>query len=687
METFDNSIYSGKKDFDNFIASLPKHEKNLTQNDQFSLALQVAEFFKRGIPHKDRSICLYYFYHFLGLEPVKPSNPELLKQFSSLPHFAASSLIDPRILEYIKLLDSANLYEVCQLRGEIKMFNIGLLQYIAGETTADWIKISKEAETFLASEPCQPQTFLEFYFIGMNHYCYKNKKQEPKRYELAQKVWATSTDLETLKSAWEYLNDPEVLRNYKKSTLPPKEIKKVMNLEQIEGEVIAEFGEENWRGRTTVGKALQLLTKEGRENKRALSEIRDEWYGKIKHGCGWGIFENDAYVKGYVAYLNAHVSAGTEDWKGAVKELKSSLENDFDPPKVLLMLLSLLDAMKKYDEAVDYAQRFIDISSFESNDHKDERFQPIFLIFRQIGRKPLWVNRIWEERAKQNAKNSKAIIAALDPQINAARQADIEQRIKLGIQVLDKLVSLEKADDALNNNIEFSKVSPESRIDDFLELSLEELEPFAKAGTDKLMHLYSKSISLENLLNYNEEVIGQLYGKLEEKFDSALRSFPNTLACIPVAKKKISALIYLDKQDLARLLADHLIKKRSNRVDGLYDAITPVIQQYNNQKEWRQEIELITKARKLLLEREQMLATSKLIETYVNILTAEESLNEKNRLLKLAESEKLNDDRLTRMREEIDALLYRRKQMLIKAGTIAVAALVLFFIIYFLFLK
>jgi len=686
MDTFNSSIYLGKKEFDDFVASLPKDEKKLTQKDQFSLALQAAELFNKGIPHKDRANCLYYFYHFLGLEPVKPGDPELLKQFSSLPDYAISSLTEPSILEYLKLLDSTKLYEVCQLRGELKMFNIGLIQYAAGESTADWNNISKEAEAFLASEPCQPQTFLEFYYRGMNHYCYKNKIQEPSRYELANKVWDTSTDMESLKSAWLYLNDSEVIRDYKKNTLPPKEIKKVLNLEQIEQEVIAEFGE-NWRGRTTVGKALQLLTKEGREQKKALSEIRDEWYGNIKHRCGWSLFDNDPYVKGYVAYLNAHASGGTEDWKGAVKELKSALENKFDLQTVLITLVMLLDVMKKYDEAVNYAQQLLDISSVEENEQKQDFIQPVLLIFKQIGQKPLWANRIWEARAKENKQKLPTVIDSLEPQIESARKANIEQRTTASIELLDKLVSLEKADEALNNHKELSKVNLESAIDDFLELSLEELEPFNKAGTEKMMCLYNKSISLENLLNYNEEVISQLYGTLEERFDSALTNFPNTLACTLVAKKKIDTLMRLEKQDFARRLADHLIIKRSNKVEGLYDTIKPVLRQYHNQAQWRQEIELITKSRKLLHELEHKQATSDLIEAYFQVLTTEKSLNERNRLLKSAESEQLHDDRLTKIRAEVDALLYKRKQMLIKVGIIAGATVILFIIIYVLFLK
>lgn len=686
MNTFTSSFYPGKREFETFVASLPKDEKNLTQKDQFSLALKVAEMFNKGIPHKDRPTCLYYFYHFLGLEAANPDDPDILNQFKSLPDYAVSSLSEPSILEYIKLLDSNKLYEICQIRGEIKMFNIGLIQYVAGELTADWDILSKEAEKFLAAEPCQAQTFLEFYFRGINKYCNKNKVQEPRRYELDKNVWDTSTDLDHLKSAWLYLNDSEVIRAYKKDTLPPKELKKLLKLEQIEQEVIAEFGE-NWRGRTAVGKALQSLTKKGREQRKVLSEIRDEWYGNIKHQCGWSLFDNDPYIKGYVAYLNAYVCGGTEDWKGAVKELKSALENKFDPQNVLILLVMLLDGMKKYDEAVHYAQQLLDLSCVEENEQKEEHLQEVLLVFKQASQKPLWANRIWEARAKENEQKLPSIIAELEPQIASARKANIAQRTKAALELLDKIVIVSKADDALNNSLPFSELNIDSPIDEFLELSIEEIEPFYNAGIDKLKPLYSSSASLDDLLKYNGAVIDQIYGNIVENFDSALRNFPNTLACIPIAKKLIAEFISLNKQEIALRLVDHLISEHSNKVKGLYDAIKPIQQVYHNQQQWHKEIELISKLRKLLHEREHKQATSDLIEAYVQLLTIEKSLNKKNNLLKSAESEQLHDDKLTNIRMEVDSLLKKRKKLLIRLGIIGGAAVLLFIIIYALFLR
>lgn len=685
MSTTIASTYPGKQEYDKYLESLPKDEKKLSQQEQLSLALKAADIFNKGIPHKDRPISLYYFYHFLAMGSVSQTDPELIKnQFNALPAYAVSSLTEPSIVEYLKLLDSKKLYEVCQVRGELKMFNIGLVQFVAGESSGNWNQISKAAEDYLASEPCQSQTFLEFYLRGMNNYCHSKKLHEPRRYELAQQVWQTSTDPDSLASAWLYLNDPEDIRAYKKHTLPPKEAKKVFDLEQIEKEVLAEFGK-NWRGRTTVGKALQFLSKEGREEKKALEEIRTQWFGAIKRPLS--LFGNDSYVNGYAAFLNAHVCGGTEDWKGAVKELKTALENNFDAQTVLITLVMLLDTMKKADEAVDYAQQLFDVSSVEEDETNKEFIQPVLLVFKQAGRKPLWGNRIWEARAKENQQKLPTTIAGLDAQIQAARKLSLETRAKAGVELLDKLVPIPKADEALNNQSTLSTVKIESPLDDFLELSLEEIELFSKAGTERLITLYGTTFSLENLLDYNEALISTMHGNLSEKLDVALSNFPNTLACISVAKKHLASLIALGKQDFAIKLAEHIIGKRSNKVEGLYDAIRPLQQYYHKQQQWRQEIELATKSRKALQEREHKQATSDLIEAFVSALSAEKSLNEKNRLLKSAESEQLRDERLTKMRAEVNALLNKRKQMLIKIGMVAGSALILFIIIYFLFLR
>jgi hypothetical protein len=134
-------------------------------------------------------------------------------------------------------------------------------------------------------------------------------------------------------------------------------------------------------------------------------------------------------------------------------------------------------------------------------------------------------------------------------------------------------------------------------------------------------------------------------------------------------------------------LADHLCTIRSAKVEGLYDALKPIQQEYHSKQQYRSEIEFIIDARKLFNERENKQATIDLIEAYIELLGIEKSLNEKDRLLKEAETEKLQDERLNKIRVDVDALLYKRKKMLKMAGIILGVAIGLFIIIYFTILK
>lgn len=675
-----DSFYPGKQEYDVFLMSLPKDEKNLSEKEILSLSLQAAELFNKGIPYKDRSTCLYYFYHFLNLTSGSRSETEIINQFPSLPGFAVSSLNETSILEYIKLLECDKLYEVCQVRGEIKMYNIELIQFIAGKSAKSWDAIEQEAEAFLTSEPAQSQSFLESYFDGI---CL-SKNSQARRYELANNIWETSTNKDSLKHAWFTLNDDEDIRAFKKESLPPKEAKKIFELEQIEQEVKAEFGD-HWRGKNALGKTLQFLSKQGREEKKALDEIQTQWIVKIKRPLNFS--GNDPYVNGYAAFLMAFVKGGTEDLKGAVKELKSALEYKFDPASVLSLLVPLLDSLKKGEEAANYAQQLVDVMCLQENEQKQDLLQSVFLVFKTIGRKPIWANRIWEGRVQENQNKVLSIIKELEPIVESAKKISIEQRTQNGIKLLDNLFSVTKADEALNNNNSFSTINIPNAVDDILELSIEELEVFNKTGIDKLTFLFTPDIKLDTLLNYNETVIKNIYGNISANIETALETFANTLSCIPLAKKYITELMSVEKQDSAKRLADHLCTIRTVKVEGLYDAIKPIQQEYHFKQQFRPEIGFIKKARILLNERENKQATIDLIEAYLQLLGIEKSLNEKDRLLKETVIEQLQDERLNKIRVDVDALLYKRKKMLTRAGIIIGIAIGLFIIVYFTIIK
>lgn len=678
------SIYPGKRDFEQFVANIPKDEKSLTQKELFALAINAAEIFGKGIPYSDRPYCLYLFYHFLGVNPVSAEKTDI-DQFPELPEYAISSLMDPQILEYIKLLDADKLYEVCQIRGELKSINIGLIDVIKGTAGRNWDDISEDAETFLKSEPCLSREFLDDYLCAMNKNCADSECLQPRQYELAGMVWNHSTDENALAEAWATLNDVDVIRKYKKETLDPKEAKKVFNLERVEQEITTEFGD-IWRGRTMLGKAFQMLTKEGREERKAITELRDRWYGDIKHKGGWSILGNDPYVKGYVAYLNAHVSGGTEDWKGAVKQLKDALEYGFDPVKTLSILIAVLDWLKKPEEAAQYAQQLIDkaciTEDYIKNEKSDELMQRILLIFKQINLRQQWADRIWKTRAQENLSHIPSVISELSQQTKSARELNLKNRTLAGFSLLDRLVSLELCDEAINTNTSFSDVRIESPIESLLELSLEEINIFQKVGTEIFAYFYEDTLTLHNLLEYNKSLINEKWGNLAVNLDIALANFANTLACLPYASTKIASLSDAGQYEPAKRLVEHLLDKRTRKVAGLYTAIEPILQYHRANLEWHTIIAVCKKARGFLLEPEYSQATAAMIEAYVELLSNEKSLNEKDRLLQAAESEHLDDIRLSAMREEVDALLNRRRRirnriLVVCGGLIVVAALLI----------
>ncbi len=680
MSISSDSFYPRKKEFDVYVASLPKDEKSLKEKDVLSLSLQAAELFNEGIPHKDRSTCLYYFYHFLGLILKNTSDTDLINQFPSLPEYSVLYLSDPKVLDYLKLLDSDKLHEVCQIRGEIKMFNIELVQFAAGISYKSWEDIAEEAESFLASEPHLPILFLENYFNGV----ILSKNSLSKEYEIAEKIWETSYSRDSLKRAWSTKNDPINYRAYKKATLPPKEVKKIQELENIEKEVMSEFGD-NWHGRNTLGKALQFLSKRGREEKKAMDEFCIEWIRKIKRPLSFS--GNDSYVNGYAAFLSAFVRGGTEDLKGAVKEFKKALDNNFDPGNVISLLVPLLDALKKNEGIVSYTQQQIDIMGYQENDQNDEYLQSLLLIFQKNGSSPKWANRLWEERSIRNHDNLSSIIKALDPVIYSARKSNIEKRIQSGIKLLDNLFSITKADEVINNKVDFLTINISNPLDEILELSIEELDPFNKFGIDKMAFLYKPTISLGNLLKYNESVISSLYGDLGSEIDTALKEFPNTLSCVTLSNKYIKETTMTGKHNISKQLAEHLFKLRTTKVEGLYNAIKPVQEHLHSQLKFQEEIEFISKARELLLEQETKQATRDLTEAYVELLNISKSLKEKDRLLKSTVLEGLQEDRLNKIRIEVEAQLNKRRKMLIRAGIILGITISLTLLVYFLFIK
>jgi hypothetical protein len=675
-----DSFYPGKKTFDAFIENLPNNERGLSSHDVLSMSQEASEILREGIPYRDRSLCIYYFYHFLGMALKDSKGNNLDNQYEELAKYAISSLYNQDVPEYLKLLSAEKLYEVCQIRGEIKAYNIELIQFISGKSKRLLADIVNEAEDFLTTEPCLPKTFLEWYHKALLFH----GADKAREYELAKLVWDTSTDFDSLNFAWDSLNDAENIRAYKKKTLPPEEVEKVLLLEQIEEEVMSEFNTD-WHSRNMIGKALQFLSKSGREEKKALDELQLEWVKIIKKPLSFS--GNDPYVNGYAAYLKAFVKGGTEDFKGAVKELKKALDQEFDPFEVLIVLVPLLVSLKKDNEALNYAQMLLDIMGLQENEEKDKGYQNIIDIFEKYGQDPIWADRLWKDKVEENKNKHDSIIKDIELKIESSKATIIEKRVERSIKLLDNFFPVTKADDALNNNISFSSVKiPNTIIDEIFELSIEELEVFNKQGVEKLSFLFESEVYLIDLHNYNEMIMKNYFDNIFDKIEDAIKVFPNTLSSIKIAEIYIAELVNSEKIEPAKILASHICKMRNESVEGIYHAIEPIQKAYNKSNQFRAEIDTIKEVRKLLSQNELVQANKDLIEAFIQLIESEKSLSSKNRFLKEAETDGLTDNRLKKIRSDVDAQINKRKKMLIKAGVIIGAAIGLFIIVYFILL-
>lgn len=434
-------------------------------------------------------------------------------------------------------------------------------------------------------------------------------------------------------------------------------------LEEFEESVMDEFGS-GVRVHGALGKAVGFLTKEGRAQRAMQKEIQADWVGRIRRS--WGR-SSSPYVYGYAEYLCAFVYMGTDDIKKAIKSFEDALRSGFDNGLVLSFLFYIHDQLKHKTEAAQWAQKALDYCSVESEKEAEENdFEhQLVLAIKSVGQEPQFVQRIWQSILDQNSQKSTEIIKALEPNIEAARKENVVSRTKMGIEILDQLISVAQTDKILSEGKTPNGTMIDSRSAELLDLSLEEIELFKNSGTDKLVAFYSSQIPLQAALEYLEDLVKNKFGDIAANIEECIKTFPNMMATIQTVKKFVAQFIEQDQQDSALILAEYAIEKRaSTKTPALYDAICPLQKSLHEKHQWIDEIALISKSRKILQEEEFSKATSDLTEAYLAALNEEQSLSQKDKLLKEAESESLSDDRLRSLRAEVNSLLARRKKIL-----------------------
>lgn len=674
------SYYPAKEEFDQFVASLPANTENLSFSQKSDLSLKAWELLDKGLPYSDRPIGLYYFYHFLALRGESEQDevpPQLVDAVSY-------SLAEKDISEYLSLLDKDKLYEVSQIRGELQTFALRLDEFVINEELfGEWESIKKASEEFLMNEPGLPLPFLETYMRAYNHYCYKAKRPDARLYEIAKQVLDLSTDLKyAIPHADGIVNDEENLRVYQKETLPPEDAKKILALEELQEYVEAEFGGD-LRVRSTLGKAVNFLTKEGREQRKLEKEVQAEWCGRIRRTGR----SRSPYVHGFSEFLCSFVYMGTDDVKKAIKSLEDSYNAGFDRGVVAALLSHIHDGLKNKTEAARFAQIALDFLHIESiEEAKELKWNDLILTIKAAGQEPQFVTRLWKAIQEKNFQKREEIINALEPKIQKARKENLEQRTKIGIEFLDSLIPLTQTDEALIQGKKFSEIMIDTHSADLLVLSLEEIDLFGKTGLDQLLSFYNPAISVQAAIEYIDNLMKEKYGNIAMQIGACMESFPNLMATIPIVKKYIAQFVQNGNQDSALKLTEFAIEKRpSVKAPSFYDAIRPLQKSLHEKQQWLDEIALISKARKILQEKEFSEATTDLTEAYVAALNIEKSLNQKDKLLKDAESENLSDERLKNIRVEVDALLNRRKKIIIWSAVAVGALIVIAIIIAILF--
>ncbi len=666
-------LYPAKKSFDQFVSSLPSDVPKAIP-EQLKLAKRFLSFYNDGLPHKDRPQCLYYFYkYFSSWEDLneKTETSSFNDVLDALP-----TIEDEKILSCIQLLDEEKLFEVCQIRGNLK--TLDFVEYINDENQEEqWPEIKRNAEKYLASEPVLPISFLETYFWAYNSHHVRTNEFDASLYDLAGKVLKNSLKPKEIAFAYGYINNGNLLDYYMKSTLPTEEVTKINRLEYIEKQLSEEFGD-YFAVRSNMGKAFNLLTKSGREERAAEKSYQNELAIKIRSAAR----SSYPYVEGYKNYLLGLVYINTGDTSKAIKSLKNAYDTNYNKIKILDLLIPILTTLKRYDEAAQFAQDGLDIWGIDdlNGQHSDEVNQLIKVI-QEAGQVPKTTTRIYETIAKENTEKTRSLKQGLKSKIERARAENIKTRINDGIQLFDNLISAEVTDQAINSDQAFKKVTIDMPVSGFKDLSLEELEFFTDKDSSKLLQFYTNKATIDDIMRYIAELSNKQLGTFENAVSAYIEKYPNYSATLSIVSKNIAHLVEKDNLDGAMKLANAAIQMRSDKVKTLYQAIHPLIEKLSKQESCRDEIDLIKRAKKFLFENELDQARSDLTEAFIKEINSEKSLRKKKDLIEEAFAENLDDNRLKEFNKKVNDQLDHRKKMIKKialiAGGIVVIAIVL----------
>lgn len=678
MEKNIKALYPGKTEFDKFLSSLPVDKQNVSFQDKINNSLKLLEIFNKGIPQKDRPLCIYYFYKLLPLWDEIPDNENVF-----FPPEVLKTINDIEILSIINQLDEEKLYEVCQIRGELNTYP--LRAFINEEDLLkDWPNIKNDAEKFLESEPALPLPFLETYFAAYDRYFQRTNELDERLYELATQVVENSTSPETISYAYIDVNDGDLLDYYYKRILPPEDVKKLYALENLEEQILAEFGEQ-FEIRNKLGKALNFLSKKRREEREAQKKLQDEWIGLIRSKAR---SIKSTYVEGFRNYLFGLIYINTDDANKAVKSFEKAFSTPYNKLKTLDILIPILDIQKRKDELAQYAQHALDIFGIEDlgEVQKDDKKNEILMYIKEAGHIPKSPTRLYEGKAKDNLTKIESLKLSLKSDIESFKKENQNSRTKMGIELLDNLIPVSITDKAINSGKSFNDAKIDLPIEQFRNLSLEELELFSNNDNkDKLISFYKGDTSLNELIDYISKLSENQIGKFQTNINDYMINYPNYSCTHSVLEKYIPELVKDEHIEQALNLSNFAIDKREEKVKDIYKIFSPLKEKLHIFESCQKEIEFIKKVKPLLFEEELNTAIKDFTEAYLKEINYVKSLKKKLKLLTDASNEKLKDERLDKLTKEVDAQLNYRKKIITRvalvAGGIIIIAIVLFLIL------
>lgn len=673
-------IYPAKHRFDEYRVSIAEHRDVLSFSEKAQLALEALEMFRKGLPYRDRPDCLYCFYHFVPIDDdATDSQPEEAKD---LVDASVSSLVDPQIAECIQLLDAEKLQEVCEVRGKLQALALQLPNVHRDSDVAEnWLAIKEAAEKFLVSEPAVSVRFLESYMSAFNHYCMKSKSADARVYELAKQVIEVSTDLDAIRKASCVLHNEEHLREYMKKKAPPSDAKAIYQLEELEQAVEAEFGHER-KIHGAVGKALGLLTKAGRERRRMEKDVQTEWVVRISR-TGSSSFP---YLKGYREYLNAIVYVGTDDVNRAIRSLDNASEVGFDSGPVLSLLFGIHDMLKHEDEATRCAQKLLDQLEYDGRDdtRRNKFDDQLILTIRAKGKEPLSASRIWESIAQRNSGKQRELVRRLEPKVLSARKENLEARVKAGMSLLDEVIAVERSDAALNARQKLRDVMVQTPLAQLAVLSLEEMDVFQQRGANGIELLFCPEISLQSATNFLHAAAGHLAEINGRNIEECIGRCPNLFASVIILKKYVAEFSVSGDLEATLKLVKHAIDMRpSGKTPALYTVIRPSQKTLHERRRLKDEIEIISSVRRLLLGKEVQEAKIDLTAAYLEYINDCKSAKKRMQLLLDAKAKELDDGRFDELRSSVERQLHKSKLILrwIAASIFAILIAIVLYIV------